>query len=141
MTTSVSNMDRWITDTEVSPRFPYYTRANADEVGPEPFSPLGWSLGWMKGCIPGVAEGFVRFGVVRHEEFALNPPEVFGNWGGYFYNQLSLPRTMGVRMPGASRTRSTTPTSVTIPACRPTRRIQTTTTKPRARSSRPPWRG
>ncbi len=102
MTTSVSNMDRWITDTEVSPRFPYYTRANADEVGPEPFSPLGWSLGWMKGCIPGVAEGFVRFGVVRHEEFALNPPEVFGNWGGYFYNQLSLPRTMGVRMPGAS---------------------------------------
>jgi len=102
MTTNVSNMDRWITDTEVSSRFPYYTRANADEVGPEPFSPLGWSLGWMKGCIPGVAEGFVRFGVVRHEEFALDPPEVFGNWGGYFYNQLSLPRTMGARMPGAS---------------------------------------
>jgi len=99
---SVADMDRWITDTEISPRFPYYTRANADEVGPEPFSPLGWSLGWMQGCIPGVAEGFVRFGVVRHEEFALAPPEVFGNWGGYFYNQLSLPRTMGVRMPGAS---------------------------------------
>ena len=102
MTTRVSNMERWITDTEISSRFPYYTRANADEVGPEPFSPLGWSLGWMKGCIPGVAEGFVRFGVLRHEEFALDPPEVFGNWGGYFYNQLSLPRTMGARMPGAS---------------------------------------
>lgn len=102
MTTKVSDMDRWITDTEISSRFPYYTRANADEVGPEPFSPLGWSLGWMKGCIPGVAEGFVRFGVVRHDEFALDPPEVFGNWGGYFYNQLSLPRTMGARMPGAS---------------------------------------
>ncbi len=95
-------MDRWITDTEISSRFPYYTRANADEVGPEPFSPLGWSLAWIKGCIPGVAEGFVRFGVVRHDEFAVDPPEVFGNWGGYFYNQLSLPRTMGVRMPGAS---------------------------------------
>ena len=102
MTDTVTKMDRWITDTEISPRFPYYTRANADEVGPEPFSPLGWSLAWMKGCIPGVAEGFVRFGVVRHDEFALSPPEVFGNWGGYFYNQLSLPRTMGVRMPGAS---------------------------------------
>ena len=25
-------MDRWITDTEISTRFPYYTRANADEV-------------------------------------------------------------------------------------------------------------
>ncbi len=53
-----------------------------------------------KGCIPGVAEGFVRFGVVRRDEFAVDPPEVFGNWGGYFYNQLSLPRIMGVRMPG-----------------------------------------
>ncbi len=92
----------WITDTEISPRFPYYTRANADEVGPEPFTPLGWSLGWMKGCIPGVAGGFVEFGVLGWDEFALDPPEVFGNWGGYFYNQLSLPRLMGTRMPGAT---------------------------------------
>ena len=97
-----AGIETWITDTEISTRFPYYTRANADEVGPEPFSPLGWSLSWVKGCIPGVAEGFVRFGVVRRDEFALDPPEVFGNWGGYFYNQLSLPRLMGVRMPGAS---------------------------------------
>lgn len=95
-------MDSWITDTEISTRFPYYTRANADEVGPEPFTPLGWSLGWMKGCIPGVAGGFVEFGVLGWDEFAVDPPEVFGNWGGYFYNQLSLPRLMGTRMPGAS---------------------------------------
>jgi rifampicin phosphotransferase len=95
-------MDRWITDTEISPRFPYYTRANADEVGPDPFSPLGWSLGWAKGCVPGVAKGFIEFGVLNDEEFALTPREVFGNWGGYFYNQLSLPRIMGVRMPGAT---------------------------------------
>jgi pyruvate,water dikinase len=95
-------IDTWITDTEISTRFPYYTRANADEVGPVPMSPLGWSLGWAKGCIPGVANGFVAFGVVTPDEFAVDPPEVFGNWGGYFYNQLSLPRVMGVRMPGAS---------------------------------------
>ena len=56
----------------------------------------------MRGCIPGVANGFVAFGVVEPDEFAVDPPEVFGNWGGYFYNQLSLPRVMGVRMPGAS---------------------------------------
>ena len=99
---AAGTMDTWITDTEISTRFPYYTRANADEVGPEPFSPLGWSLGWMQGCIPGVANGFVAFGVVEPEEFACDPPEVFGNWGGYFYNQLSLPRMMGVRMPGAT---------------------------------------
>lgn len=95
-------MDTWITDTELSPRFPYYTRANADEVGPEPFTPLGWSLGWVRGCIPGVADGFIEFGVLDDDEFALTPREVFGNWGGYFYNQLSLPRIMGARMPGAS---------------------------------------
>ena len=97
-----SNLSTWLTDTQISTRFPYYTRANADEVGPEPFSPLGWSLGWMKGCVPGVANGFINFGVLEREEFAVDPPEVFGNWGGYFYNQLSLPRLMGVRMPGAT---------------------------------------
>ena len=56
----------------------------------------------MKGCVPGVANGFVNFGVLERDEFAVDPPEVFGNWGGYFYNQLSLPRLMGVRMPGAT---------------------------------------
>lgn len=94
--------ERWITDDEPSQNFPHYTRANADEVGPDPFSPLGWSLGWIKGCVPGVADGFVRFGVVRREELRPGVPEVFGNWGGYFYNQLTIPRLLGVRMPGAS---------------------------------------
>ncbi len=95
-------MDTWITDTETSARFPYYTRANADEVGPDPFSPLGWSLVWMKGCNPGVAKGFVEFGVVAVEEYDLQPLQVFGNWGGYFYNPMSLSRLMGERMPGAT---------------------------------------
>ena len=39
-------MDTWITDTEPSERFPLYTRANADEVGPDPFTPLNWTLTW-----------------------------------------------------------------------------------------------
>ena len=95
-------IDRWITDDTSSPRFQYFTRANADEVGPEPFSPLGWTLGWVKGCIPGVADGFVKFGVVHRHELKADQPEVFMNWGGYFYNGLSLPRLMGVRMPGAT---------------------------------------
>ena len=95
-------MDTWITDTPISERFTWYTRANADEVGPDPFSPLGWSLGWNKGCVPGVAQGFIDFGVIDADELTLDPPEVFGNWGGYFYNQLSLPRVMGARMPGAT---------------------------------------
>ncbi len=95
-------MDTWITDTPFSERFRYFTRANADEVGPEPFSPLGWTMAWEKGCMPGVAGGYVEFGAFEHHEFTLDPPEVFGNWGGYFYNVLSMTRIFGARMPGAS---------------------------------------
>lgn len=95
-------MQRWITDTPNSKRFPYYTRANADEVGPDPFSPLGWSMVWMHGCNPGVAKGFAEFGVVDISEYDLTPLQVFGNRGGYFYNPLSLSRLMGERMPGAT---------------------------------------
>ncbi|NDA76966.1 MAG: hypothetical protein EBY07_04010, partial [Actinobacteria bacterium] len=95
-------MERWITDTPNSERFPYYTRANADEVGPDPFSVLGWSMVWMRGCNPGVAMGFVEFGVVDVSEYDLTPLQVFGNRGGYFYNPMSLSRLMGERMPGAT---------------------------------------
>ncbi|HET9076207.1 MAG TPA: PEP-utilizing enzyme [Acidimicrobiales bacterium] len=94
-------MDAWITDTGPWERFPYFTRANADEVGPEPFSPLGWSLAWVKGTGPGAADGYVSFGVFRPEE--MEPRlSVFANYGGYFYNALSTARILGVRMPGAS---------------------------------------
>jgi rifampicin phosphotransferase len=96
------NMDQWITDTPLSKRFPFYTRANADEVGPDPFSPLGWSMIWQPGCIPGVAEGFVEFGVVDWSEYDTDPPQMFANFGGYFYNPMSLSRVMGARMPGAT---------------------------------------
>ena len=94
--------DRWITDTPTTARFPHVTRANADEVAPTPISPLGWCIGWANGAQLGVADGYVRFGVIAAEELAWPRPETFGNWGGYFYNQLSLSRLVGVRMPGAS---------------------------------------
>ena len=76
--------------------------ANADEVGPDPFSPLGWSMVWMRGCNPGVAKGFAEFGVVDISEYDLTPLQVFANRGGYFYNPMSLSRLMGERMPGAT---------------------------------------
>lgn len=94
-------MDGWITDTRSGTRFKLFTRANADEVGPEPFSPLGWSLGWVKGNGPGAADGFVSFGIVTADELAPDH-QIFGNWGGYFYNSVSLSRLLGVRMPGVS---------------------------------------
>ena len=95
-------MDRWITDTPTTERFPLYTRANADEVGPEPYSPLGWTLTWEQGAVPGVADGWCSLGGFLPEEFRWPVPETFGCWGGYFYNQVSVGRVFGQRAPGAS---------------------------------------
>jgi rifampicin phosphotransferase len=95
-------MDRWITDTPTSERFPIYTRGNADEVGPQPYSPLGWSLTWEQGICPGTADGWCSLQAFRPEEFHWPIPETFGNWGGYFFNQVSIGRVFGLRAPGGS---------------------------------------
>lgn len=91
----------WLSDTEVGTRFPLFTRANADEVGPAPFTPLTWSLAWEHGAIPGTADGWVHLGAFRPQEFRSPVAEVFGCWGGWFYNQVSVGRVFGVRAPGA----------------------------------------
>lgn len=95
-------MDTWITDTEPSERFPLYTRANADEVGPDPFTPLNWTLTWEQGMVPGTADAWIALGTFTDDEFLWDQPETYGCWGGYFYNQVSLGRVFGYRMPGAT---------------------------------------
>ena len=95
-------MESWITDSPFNERFRYYTRGNADEVGPDPWSPLGWTLAWEKGCCPGVAGGYVEYGVFDLDEFPHEARSTFGLWGGYFYNCLSMTWVFGVRMPGAT---------------------------------------
>ena len=93
-------MDRWIADTEPTERFPIYTRGNADEVGPDPFSPLNWSLAWEQGVAPGTAWAWIHMGTFKENEFLWTQPETYGSWGGYFYNQVSVGRVFGHRMPG-----------------------------------------
>lgn len=93
-------MDRWIADTETTERFPIYTRGNADEVGPDPFSPLNWTLAWEQGVVPGTAWGWIHMGTFKENEFLWTKPETYGSWGGYFYNQVSVGRVFGHRMPG-----------------------------------------
>ncbi len=95
-------MKTWIADTEPSERFPIYTRANADEVGPEPFTPLNWTLTWEQGVAPGTADAWIALGTFEPDEFLWTKPETYGSWGGYFYNQVSLGRVFGYRMPGAT---------------------------------------
>lgn len=93
-------MDRWIVDTEPTERFPIYTRGNADEVGPDPFTPLNWTLTWEQGIVPGTAWAWIHMGTFKEGEFLWSQPETYGSWGGYFYNQVSVGRVFGHRMPG-----------------------------------------
>jgi phosphohistidine swiveling domain-containing protein len=91
-------VDRWITDSQRWDRLPYYTRANAGEVLPDPCSPLGWSLVFEQGLLKGWLRGFVEFGIYADGELPDDPPPVAGLFGGYFYLNLSHMRLMGLRM-------------------------------------------
>jgi rifampicin phosphotransferase len=95
-------MDRWITDTEPSQRFPVYTRANAGEVLPTPLSPLAWSLTWAPGTVMGWRDSQVNTGTLDPEEVPEDDPKCVATFGGYFYINASMSRIFGVRAPGLS---------------------------------------
>ena len=90
--------DRWLTDWERSARMPFYTRANAGEVLADPASPLGWTLVFEQGLLPGWLRGLVEFGIYREGELPMERPPVAGLFGGYFYINLSHCRVVAIRM-------------------------------------------
>ncbi|MGH3227393.1 MAG: PEP-utilizing enzyme [Streptosporangiaceae bacterium] len=98
MSTVVGLPDRWLTDWERSGRMPFYTRANAGEVLADPASPLGWTLVFEKGLLPGWLRGLVEFGIYREGELSMERPPVAGLFGGYFYINLSHCRVVAIRM-------------------------------------------
>ena len=91
----------YVTDTDLSDRFPIYTRANVGEVFPDPVTPLTsdttlWlaELGWR--------DAWERMGAFDPVEF---PPDQYcqlGVQGGYCYLNASLIRLFGERAPGLS---------------------------------------
>ncbi len=90
--------ERWITDTNLSTRFCVYTRSNANDVLPEPVSPLGATLTWQPGLMEGWREGYVRNGAFSMDELAaegLVPACGFVN--GFFYVNASVVRVFGER--------------------------------------------
>ena len=97
------NDEGWIIDTTIGARFPAWTRGNAADVLPDPISPLMWTFYWKPSLMTGLRDAYIGFGVIDWDEFE-NPlePDVFGCFGGYFYNPLSLTRLMGARMPGVT---------------------------------------
>lgn len=91
-------VESWIVDWKRHDRLPYYTRANAGEVLPDPASPLGWSLVFEEGLLPGWYRGFVEFGIYGADEFHGPKFPVAGIFGGYFYLNLSHMRLLGLRL-------------------------------------------
>jgi pyruvate,water dikinase len=93
----------WIGDSELGERFPAWTRGNAADVFPDPFSVLGKSLVLQQGMSPGLRDAYIDLGALNYDEYE-NPdsPDLFKMFGGYVYNPLTMTRILGARMPGAS---------------------------------------
>lgn len=90
----------YVTDSDLSSRFPLYTRANVGEVFPDPVTPLTADTLWLAEL--GWRDGWVRMGAMSSDEF---PPDEFcqlGVQGGYCYLNASLARLFGERAPGLS---------------------------------------
>ena len=91
----------YVTDTDLSARFPIYTRGNVGEVFPDPVTPLTsgttlWfaELGWQ--------DTWIRIGAFEPEEFPEGTFSQLGVLGGYCYLNASLVRVFGERGPGLS---------------------------------------
>lgn len=93
----------WIGDSTLGERFPAWTRGNAADVFPAPFSPLGKSLVLQQAMSRGLRDAYIALGALSYHEFE-DPatPDLFKVFGGYVYNPLTLTRILGARMPGAS---------------------------------------
>jgi pyruvate,water dikinase len=99
----VSTESTWFGDSEIGDRFPAWTRGNAADVFPDPFSPLGQSLVMRQGMCTGLRDAYIAIGALDYDEFE-NPhrPDLFKVFGGYPYNPLTMTRVLGARMPGAT---------------------------------------
>ncbi len=93
--------EHWLTDWEISKRWPVYTRANAGEVLPDPSSPLNVTMAWNRGINLGWRRGYIE-SLGTHREDELDPvmPENIGNFAGYHYTNFSSVEVLGARIPG-----------------------------------------
>ena len=100
--TSTTNSE-WIGDSPLGERFPAWTRGNAADVFPAPFSPLGKDLVLQKSMSVALRNAYISLGALSYHEFeSPDSPDLFKMFGGYVYNPLTLTRILGARMPGAS---------------------------------------
>ncbi|MEZ5259910.1 MAG: hypothetical protein R2705_24420 [Ilumatobacteraceae bacterium] len=63
----------WFGDSELLERFPAWTRGNAADVFPDPFSPLGQSLVIREGMAMGLRDGYIQLGAMDWDESTRSP--------------------------------------------------------------------
>jgi len=89
---------KWIIDTVAGTRYPVYTRLNANDVMPDPVTPLGASLLWIPEILPAWAVGNVRLHSFTIAEMEPDPyPPVGGFFYGYLYVNQTYVRVTGIR--------------------------------------------
>ena len=98
----MGNANRYyVTDTDLSSRFPIYTRANVGEVFPDPVTPLTSGTGLWR-AERGWRTAWERMGAFELGEFPADEFCQLGVVGGYCYLNASLIRLFGERAPGLS---------------------------------------
>lgn len=88
----------WLIDTKPSERFPVYTRLNANDVLPDPITPLGASFSWVPHILPGWAAGYAALDAFLPSELAGEDiAPVAGFFYGHLYVNQSNVRVVGIR--------------------------------------------
>jgi phosphohistidine swiveling domain-containing protein len=89
----------WVTDTAPSARYPIYTRLNANDVMPDPITPLGATMLWIPNILPGWADGYVAGDAFTPAELAGEEvAPVAGFFYGHLYINQTVVRISGIRM-------------------------------------------
>ena len=89
--------ETWIIDTELSQRFPVYTRMNANDVLPDPVTPLGASLGWNPHILQGWSVGYAATGAFTLAELSVDEPPTGAFIYGHLYVNATTARLLGIR--------------------------------------------
>ena len=80
---TTNSSSTWVGDSTLGERFPAWTRGNAADVFPAPFSLLGKDLVLQQGISMGLRNGYIALGALDLDEFE-NPeaPDLFKVFGG-----------------------------------------------------------
>ncbi len=91
--------DDWCIDTSLNTRFPVYTRFNANDVLPDPITPLGASMAWLPHILPGFSFAYAELGAISVAEAAADPnawPAAAFRYG-HLYVNVTVARLVGIR--------------------------------------------